>query len=566
MVAIQRAIQPSDITCTDMFCGLGGNSEGADQHDGVQVELALNHWVTACTSYGTNHQKTKIECADVSNTDPRRYWRTNILIASPECTKHSPAGGRRRKNPMQADLFKEKKIDLGVIKSRATMNDVVAFTEVFRYDIVVIENVVEVMLWELFDIWLMSMHRLGYDHQIIFLNAMFVHGQGLRNYAPQSRDRIYIVFHKKGNPKPNLDYRPVAPCNHCGKEAVGARQAFKPGGSKLAKYETQYIYVCPDCGHRVHPYFYSALNAIDLSIPIKRIRERIGGAKEPFLSANTLARCEYGLRKYGWRPLTIDCRNSSGGAGARTRVLGEEVLNAQSTGFSTYLFAPPTDGIIVDSSHSHAGHGGKVKHAASSAMPTGTTQMSSSLLLPENLLLPEILLQANREHSAMRDATVDPLFAENTGNSQHITLPAGMALGVHHGTSKAQDIRAGLNAQTVVNKSSVLITPELKAYLTELNAFTSPYHGANHQARSGWEALTAITTKAGMQYVEGRGAVNVEDCFWRMLQTSETKRGQGFRRDYFVSGSKADQQKQIGNANPPNTMEWIIGQCKASLC
>ena len=29
-------------------------------------------------------------------------------------------------------------------------------------------------------------------------------------HAPQSRDRIYIVAYRKGNKRPNLDYRPVA--------------------------------------------------------------------------------------------------------------------------------------------------------------------------------------------------------------------------------------------------------------------------------------------------------------------------------------------------------------------
>lgn len=549
-----------------MFCGLGGNSAGAKKVKGTKVVLGLNHWQLACQSYGTNHQETDIECADVSNTDPRRYGRTNILIASPECTKHSPAGGRVRKNPMQVDLFKQKIIDPKIIKSRATMNDVVAFAEVHRYDIIIIENVVEVLTWELFDIWLMSLHRLGYEHEMVFLNAMFVHGQGLEHFAPQSRDRIYIVFWKKGNKKPDLDYRPLAHCQHCGKDVHG-RQAFKPGGSKLAKYETQYIYVCGGhreqddhgCGRRVYPYFYSALNAIDLSIPIKRIRDRSGKSNEPFLSQNTLDRCRYGLEKYGWRPIMLNLQNSSGSYESRMRLLGEDQMFTQATGYNTYAMFPPTEGIIVDTAHSHAQHGGKTKSAGQEALPTGTTQLSASLLLPE------VFFQANRNNSPMHPAGEAALHTATTGGGDYVVMPAGASVQVQHGTSHARPLDLGLNTTETVNKSSVLLTPELKAWLDSVQGFTSPYHGNNHQARAMWETLTAITAKGGMTYTEARGAVAVEDCYWRALQPSETKRGQGFTRDYQVLGSKADQQRQIGNANPPNTMEWLIGRCVDTL-
>jgi DNA (cytosine-5)-methyltransferase 1 len=42
--------------------------------------------------------------ADVNNYDVRRLPRTEVLWASPICTKNSPASGRRRRPKGQLDL------------------------------------------------------------------------------------------------------------------------------------------------------------------------------------------------------------------------------------------------------------------------------------------------------------------------------------------------------------------------------------------------------------------------------------------------------------------------------
>lgn len=60
-------------------------------------------------------------------------------------------------------------------------------------------------------------------------------------------------------------------------------------------------------------------------------------------------------------------------------------------------------------------------------------------------------------------------------------------------------------------------------------------------------------------------APKIDDCFFRMLQPAETKRAQGFPADYVILGNKSQQQKQIGNANPPPTMELLVRRCVESL-
>lgn len=295
----------SHLTVTDQFCGCGGSSQGvrryaqrAGLNTGLEVKLALNHWQLAVETHSTNFPDTLHDCTDIQACDPRYYPSTDILITSPECTNHSVAKGRKQVKA-QLDAFATGKEDPAAARSRATMWDVVRFTEHHQYRIVITENVVDARAWVLWDAWLMAMHNLGYRHQVVFFNSMFAWP------TPQSRDRMYVVFWKKGQRKPDLDIRPWAPCPNCG--PVQAVQSFKPKANVKAKYGTQYVYVCPSCASTVTPYYAAAVNAIDFTLPATRIGER----KRP-LSEKTMARINHGLQKYGGQPLVLTNQFSSG--------------------------------------------------------------------------------------------------------------------------------------------------------------------------------------------------------------------------------------------------------------
>ena len=91
---------------TDLFCGAGGTTTGADRRCLVRrVRLAANHWRLAVDTHNTNHPTTDHDCADLSQVDPRRYPRTDLLWASPECTNHSQAKGRKRNVDSTPDLY-----------------------------------------------------------------------------------------------------------------------------------------------------------------------------------------------------------------------------------------------------------------------------------------------------------------------------------------------------------------------------------------------------------------------------------------------------------------------------
>jgi DNA (cytosine-5)-methyltransferase 1 len=291
--------KPSDITVTDLFCGAGGSTSGA-KGAGARVVMASNHWALAVETHGTNHPDTNHDVADISAVNPRRYRPTDILIASPECTNITTANGKP-KPTAQLDAFTEWNPDPAAERSRATAWDVFRFAEVHRYNYLVVENVTDFGRWLAFEQWLAAVAVLGYSYRVLSLNSMFFHP------CPQSRDRMYVVFWRHGNPEPQLDYCPAAWCPACARNVAALqtwkidRRTGKPfrwgkldviGGQK-----GRYFYSCPACRTRVSPYYFCALNALDLSIPAEKIGDR--------LKPRTRERIVFGKRKFGQRRLVI---------------------------------------------------------------------------------------------------------------------------------------------------------------------------------------------------------------------------------------------------------------------
>ncbi len=233
----------SDIDATDLFCGAGGFSTGI-KRAGVRVRMALNHWDKAIECHNLNHPDTDHERVDISVSSPKRYPSTRMLIGGPSCTNHTLAKGIRRENRYQPDLFGNI-ADPSAEKSRATMWDIVRFSEYHRYDIVIAENVVDARAWILWDAWIKAMTDLDYKHQPVYFNSMFAHP------TPQSRDRMYVVFWRKGNKAPNLEFTPKAWCAHCEKN-VESRQTWK-NGRTAGKYKAQYISIDPNAAKKLAP-------------------------------------------------------------------------------------------------------------------------------------------------------------------------------------------------------------------------------------------------------------------------------------------------------------------------
>ncbi|MER7011522.1 DNA cytosine methyltransferase [Saccharopolyspora sp. NPDC000359] len=322
------------LTITDLFCGAGGSALGATAVPGVELRIAANHWQLAVESHAANFPRAEHDCADISQIDVRRYPSTDLLWASPECTNHSIAQGRKRFD--QPDLFGETLPPEAAERSRATMWDVPRFAEHHHYRAIVVENVVDAAKWSMWPAWLHAMQCLGYRHQLVFLNSMHAPAIAAPR-APQSRDRLYIVFTKEGDPVPDVQPRPMAWCLDCERD-VEAVQSWKRPNTPWGRYRAQYLYRCPhqQCRHRViEPYALPAAAAIDWSLK----GQRIGDRKSPLKPA-TLRRIEAGLRKYSAVPQLVP---AGGGWNVSTSPI-DRPMRARTTRETEGLLVPSEGG------------------------------------------------------------------------------------------------------------------------------------------------------------------------------------------------------------------------------
>lgn len=277
------------LEATDLFCGAGGSSLGLEfvcchlcGRQLIKVTQALNHWDLAVQAHNENFPDADHDLHDVEIVPASRFRRTPLLWASPECVHHAYCRGKKSE-------------DESAERSRMTMNDVVRFTSFHRYDAVIVENVIEARLWEPFDDWFAEIEALGYEGEIVYFNSQFALP------TPQSRDRMYCVFWRKGLKRPNLNFRPLSWCSNCEttvkgiqwwKKASPGSARTQPGKFMWGRYGQQYVYACPHCYENVAPAVVGAKSIIDRSIPMVRI-----GDKPRPLAPKTRQRIKTGLER-----------------------------------------------------------------------------------------------------------------------------------------------------------------------------------------------------------------------------------------------------------------------------
>lgn len=406
------------LTVTDMFCGAGGSSTGLTMTDGFEIIVAANHWQLALDSHGANHPTVDHKRADIHAVDPRTFPCTDVLWASPECTNHSQARGRKRNIDATPDLFGEVLPDEAAERSRATMWDVPRFAERHMYRAIITENVVDAARWVMFPAWLQAMTLLGYRHRIVYGNSM--HAQAGGAPAPQSRDRMYVVFWRDGDRAPDLERwtRPMAFCRRCD-ETVQAVQSWKKA-TPWGRYRAQYVWRCPRVSCRnsiVEPGWLPAAAAIDWSIE----GERIGDRAKP-LASKTIARIEAGLRKFR-EPMLVPAGGTWRDGAASTW----EPMSARTT--------RETDALLIPVE----GREGKEPRSAVDPMRTMTTRNETALLVPYyGTGVGRPTTEPHRTMTATdRFAFIVPLRNNNTPKAVSEPLDTFAAAGVHHYLAEA---------------------------------------------------------------------------------------------------------------------------------
>ncbi|MFG2234888.1 DNA cytosine methyltransferase [Streptomyces sp. NPDC048723] len=324
------------LTATDIFCGAGGSSTGLVAA-GYELKLAANHSKIAIETHSANHRNTEHICADINNYDMRKLPATDILWASPICTEISPAGGARRtRNRGQIGIGDEYEPadSEAFIRTRATAYDVLRAMEVHYYKAVIVENVPEFATdWVLFPWWRQAGGLLGYNSQVTCVSSAHIGGPG-NEHAPQWRDRLYVIFTRKGIPLPDVRPRPLAWCPVCEVD-IEAVQVWRRGRS-IGKYRRQYDFRCPQAkcrNSKVEPYTRPAAAAIDFS----NLGRRIGDRTRP-LAANTTRRIEAGLAQHPQRASLVTLNHS--GHDGRSQLPGEAPLPARTRKVGEGLLIP----------------------------------------------------------------------------------------------------------------------------------------------------------------------------------------------------------------------------------
>ena len=352
--------------------------------------------------------------------------------------------------------------------------------------------------WELCDIWLLAMHKLGYEHQIVFFNLMFAYP----NPVPQSRDRIYIVFHKKGNRRPNLDFCPPGRCPEHGE--VSCIQVWKNPLKRSGKYgrrRNQYFYVCPQCATEVVPYQKAARESIDWSLPLIKIKDREKNGKKPLVQA-TLRRVERGLKRSfnmsdhrgqnGMQPFISPGRTDNMPTSVDEPTLTWTARNQQ------WLVKPPA---FIDTARSH-----NVATGIDKPTPTVTTGRNLSVIQP-------------------------PPF-----------------LGIYHGGRDA--------VRSIDEPSPTVATSNQLGLVDPPKPFISSYYGNGGESSVDSPSPT-IRTVQGHCLIEPDWSMLVQECGYRMLNAREAKLLMGFPDDYVILGNQGEQFKQAGNAVTPCTAEML---------
>lgn len=564
------------ITLTDIFAGAGGSSSGAESVPGVHVALAANHWQLAVDVHADNHQKTEHACVDLHMEDPRNFPRTDILWASPECTKWSVANSKARALSLEMGgdptLFDAVPVELEstdedeITRSRLLMFDVLRFIEHHHYRAVIVENVVDIATQPKYAAawlaWRKGLRKLGYAFRVVSLNSM--HAQMAGDPAPQSRDRLYIVAWPKGEPAPDIDraLSPSAWCPRC-ETVVASRQAWKPGRD-VGRYRAQYVYACPTCGTTVEPGWLPASSAIDWALPAERIADR----KRP-LSEKTMARIREGLRRYGSAhgPLIMRNMTPRGDAGQMTTPAYEPLRTLMASGANQSALIPR--GVIVETAGNtydaadphHPQHGAYMR-----AWPTDEPLRTLHTTASKALLIP---VEGRDGKKAASDA--DPLRTQTTRNETGLLIPSG---GTWH-----EDAHPTTDPMRTVTT-------------TENHGLLVPYYSASETAKPTSEPIGTLTTVDRYALVTLRGEnapkptsspldtiaasgnhhglmsiteYDVMACRFRMLEPSEIAAGMAFRRDYRWQGTKRERVRLAGNAVTPPAARDLITVVAASL-
>lgn len=545
----------STVDAIDLFCGFGGSSQGIHAA-GADVKVAANHDQMAIDCHAANYPNVDHWRADIGDpdaadyVDPAKLPPARFMWASPSCKFHSPANAAKlyRRGP-QSMLWDDDDFDEAAYanseRSRVTMVCPLRYAAKRKPELVVVENVIEAAKWgpgrdgSTFRWWLHEWEKIGYEYECLFLNS------GFFPPCPQSRDRMYVVFWRKGNERPDLDYRPVALCEsqRCGGKIVQAVQSWKERRAswplpRWGRYGNQYVYACPECNADVMPVQWPAYTAINW----ENLGQTIGERAKPLAEA-TEDRIRRGLAKFrGGPPIVIPAKAVWG--------TDRNVLEQFSTQTTQQDKALVTDGCLLPAAgHTYERPGQTRARALTS--PMFTQHGTLSFGFAHTPFMTEMRGGGSKvsgqhpvtdpAHHGLASPAVWTKFNGSPGDT------AWHGVGEPFGTITGRDA-TGLVVLPWVDQyrsDPVAVTEQLATVMSHVrHALASVEH----------EPLGKITKK------------DLQQVRFRMLEPDpELRRTMAFDDDYVLIGNKTQMTSGLGNAVTPPVASWITGRCLDTL-
>jgi DNA (cytosine-5)-methyltransferase 1 len=603
-----------DVDAIDVFCGYGGSSQGIHAA-GATVKAAANHSALAIECHAANFPNVEHwQCDMVDANDPHVIDRRGKKVRGvPRSVRsatgtvrmvlarvHPPLTGQRDKAVPAWPTARAARVRRRVRRRRLRQVGTVACHDVVRPAVRGAAPARDRRRRErrrglplgpgrdgsTFAWWMRELVNLGYDVEPLFLNSQFFPP------CPQSRDRIYIVAWRKGNTRPDLDYRPRAYCTSdtCGGALVDAVQSWKPRTSawpldRWGKHGQQYDYRCPDCSMRLDPAAWPAYTAIDWS----NLGATIGERSRPLAPA-TRERARRAVTKFRGSPPVI--------------------IPAKSTwGVDRPVFAPFTtqtsqqDKALVSMIVKHNGSIEEAKYRGQHiGLPFGAITMHpAQSLLSDGAVLPAAGNVHERAGQTRARAVTQPVFTQHATQAfalAHLptmvtmrgggsrtsaefvtdpfgTVSAGGGRGGNHcglvspalfakfnggpGDTAWHHVHDPLNTITGRDSTGLLVLPWVDEWRHDPDRVTAELAQVMAELRG---ALASIDTDHLVEISDDE----LDAVRFRMLDPDpELRRAMAFGDDYVLLGNKGQMTSGLGNAVTPPVASWITERCLATL-
>lgn len=168
------------IRAIDLFCGAGGSSWGAKEA-GVEIVAGFDLWPLAGKTHKANFPDSEFIEGRLEDHDlavlVKRLGKIDLILASPECTSHSPAKGNKPRCE----------------QSKETAFQVIRYAKAFKPRWIVIENVVSMKRWSRYAEFKQGLETFGFKIREQTLNAA-------RFGVGQSRRRLFLLCDRDRQP------------------------------------------------------------------------------------------------------------------------------------------------------------------------------------------------------------------------------------------------------------------------------------------------------------------------------------------------------------------------------